>query len=414
MTPINGGLASRKSSSPPKNAYNYASVNERQGGLRLLTKKYRSPGGVVLAALALAGAVTGVGVYWYGFTNSEEINSYYGNLLERMELKNVSGPHYWKGGRIIWAGDRYLESATPFDVRSIHEVPLPDAWNGPAWFVSESILADKKNVYLKIGDQFQKVLSGFRCRYICGSQLKSGDFVIGEYGNRIYRVNAKTGEATLILAKPAEARHFHVTAVDPSTNDIYTGLGDALKKYEKFGDRVTGIMRSQDGGESWHWLYKTVVGAGAIDRQPTAVYFARDEIYFGTDSKPHGIFILDRNTGSFEQVFTMSDLFHSWFTKIEKAKASYWAISRAFSHKGFGVLWWSGDGKDWTAIQIFVGTPVWLQVNVKDDLLSVGFVERNLNVVAFKLPDTHQMSEWVARGPAFTLLDRLFRRHAAA
>ena len=65
-------------------------------------------------------------------------------------------------------------------------------------------------------------------------------------GTRIYRLDAVTGRTSLLLQKPANAKHFHVTAVDPFTNDIYTSLGDALKIYSGHG--ITGIMRSQDGG----------------------------------------------------------------------------------------------------------------------------------------------------------------------
>lgn len=353
-------------------------------------------------------------IYTSSFTKPDEINSYYAGLLGRMELKGVSGPHFWKDGKLNWARGRYLESSNDLGATSAHEFALPDSWSGPALFVSDSILADRNNVYVKVGDQFQRVLSDFRCWYICGSQLRSGDFIIGEYGNRIYRVDAKSGEPTLLLKKPAEARHFHVTAVDPFTNDIYVSLGDALKRYKKFGNRVTGIMRSQDGGENWHWLYRTIVGTGAIDRQPTAVHFEKDKIYFGTDSKPHGVFVLDRATGSFEQVFDMSGLLRSWFTEIKKAKGTYWAVSRAFSNQGFGVLWWSADGKNWTPIQIFIGTPVWLQIDAKDDLISVGFFEPDLNVVAFKLPDRGQMSGWVGRGPTITMFDRLVHHNFIA
>jgi hypothetical protein len=278
--------------------------------------------------------------------SSESINSYYGKLLQPRELKGITGPHFWKNGRIFWAGDSYLESSGDFGIAYAHEDALPKSWKGPARFVSETILADRRNVYVKVSGRFQKVLSHFRCWYVCGSQLKSGDFVIGEYGNRIYRVDSKTGEATLILEKPAKARHFHVTAVDPFTNDIYTSLGDDLKEYAKFGDRVTGIMRSQDEGKNWKWLYKTIVGSGPINRQPTAIYFDCEKIFFGTDSKPHGVFILDRASGTFEQAYAMPARFRSWFTEIEKAKGSYWALSRAFAKKSFGFLWWSGDGKD--------------------------------------------------------------------
>ena len=116
-----------------------------------------------------------------------------------------------------------------------------------------------------------RVLDNFFCWYVCASQLRSGDFVIGEYGSRIYRVDAVTGDKTLLLNKPTEARHFHFTAVDPFTNEIYTSLGDALKRRAGFG--VTGIMRSRDFGKEWDWIYKTSVGSGEIDRQPTSDIF---------------------------------------------------------------------------------------------------------------------------------------------
>jgi hypothetical protein len=174
-------------------------------------------------------------------------------------------------------------------------------------------LADTSSVYLKLdGGGFHKVLDNFFCWYVCASRLRSGHFVIGEYGSRIYRVDAVRGEKKLFFTNPAGTRHFHFTAVDPFTNDIYTSLGDALKRYAGFG--LTGIMRSQDFGKQWDWLYKTTVGSDAIDRQPTAIFFDGDRVYFGTDSKPHGIFVLDRNENEFEQIFYMSDLLRSWFT----------------------------------------------------------------------------------------------------
>lgn len=372
--------------------------------------------------LLIVGVVIGVStliLFEFGFASAEQINAYYGKLLQRRALKGISGPHFWKDGKIFWAGDRYLESSGDLGATSTHEAALPASWRAPALSVSEFVLADRDNVYVKVDGQFQKVLTGFRCWYICGSRLKSGDFVIGEYGNRIYRVNAKTGEATLILTKPVEARHFHVTAVDPFTNDIYTSLGDALKKYKKLGDRVTGIMRSQDEGRTWQWINKTIVGSGAISRQPTAIYFDADKIYFGTDSQPHGIFALDRSTGIFKQLFVMDKLFHSLFTDIIKEKGSFWALSHAFgrsyTNKNFGILWWSEDGKTWIPVQIFSrATPGWLHVDDKSHLMSVTFREQNLDGVVFELPDAHQMVEWVRAAPKFTLLDRLFRRTPAS
>ena len=357
----------------------------------------------------LLGLVTLVSAFAIeGDTRSyQRINSYYAKLLQPRELKGIKGPHFWKAGKIFWAADGYLESSDDVGLTYAHEDALPASWDGPARFVSETILADRRNVYVKVSGRFQKVLSHFRCWYVCGSQLKSGDFVIGEYGNRIYRVDSKTGEATLILEKPAKARHFHVTAVDPFTNDIYTSLGDDLKEYAKFGDRVTGIMRSQDEGKNWKWLYKTIVGSGPINRQPTAIYFDCEKIFFGTDSKPHGVFILDRASGTFEQVYAMPARFRSWFTEIEKAKGSYWALSRAFAKKSFGFLWWSGDGKAWTPVQTFEGTPVWLQIDDANDVMSVGFFERDLDVIAFKTPDAAQMAELVSAAPTFTFASLL-------
>jgi hypothetical protein len=175
-------------------------------------------------------------------------------------------------------------------------------------------------------------------------------------------------------------------------------------------------MRSHDFGKRWDWLYKTRVGSGAIDRQPTAVFFDKDRIYFGTDSKPHGIFVLDRKKDQFEQVFLMSDLLRSWFTAIVRKRGSLWALSSGFGRDDFGVLWWSGDGSKWTPIQIFAGLPIWLEADEQYDVISVGFVIKNKNyhvtknakVVAMNLPDYDTMVEWVRRGPDITLLDRMF------
>ena len=372
-------------------------------------KTYRWLGWVF--ASVLIGIVIALLVYEYGFTSPEQINSYYRELLHKRELKAVAGPHYWKNGRIFWAEEHYLKSSSDFGNTSRNEIALPKSFNGPARFVSEHILADKSSVYLNINDDYRKVLGDFRCWYICGSQLNSGNFVIGEYGNRIYQVDAITGDATLLLQKPLEARHFHVTAVDEFTNDIYTSLGDALKKYEKFGDRITGIMRSQNGGNTWQFISKqNVLHSQDIYRQPTAVYFDKQRIYFGTDSKPHGIFVLDRNNGKFEQLFSMSSLYRSWFTNIVKFKESFWAVSRSFGKDNFGLLWWSGDGNRWTPVQIYRGIPMWLEIDDDHDLMSVGFFDKNSNVIVYDLPDPGQMAEWVSRGPAITLLDRLFRR----
>jgi hypothetical protein len=333
---------------------------------------------------------------------SDRINAYYGKLLQ-----GIRGRHYWKNGRIFWVGEGYLQSSDEAGISYVPEGGLPKFWKGPTRFVSETILADHKNVYVKVDGRFHKVLSHFRCWYVCGSELRSGNLVIGEYGNRIYEVDAKTGQATLILEKPNKARHFHVTAVDPFTNDIYTSLGDALKEYVKLGDRVTGIMRSQDEGRTWNWLYKTTVGSSAVNRQPTAIYFDQDKIIFGTDCKPHGVFVLDRTTRTFEQVFAMPDRFRSWFTEIKRANGSYWALSRAFSNRGFGFLWWSGDGKAWTVVQEFKSTPVWLETDETSNVMSVGFLERDSDVIAFKIPAAADMAERASEGFMFTFTDLL-------
>jgi hypothetical protein len=364
--------------------------------------------GIGSLLVALFGLVAVSGVLG-GASSLDSINTYYGKLLDRRELKGVSGPHFWKDGRIFWAGPEFLESSADFGAASAHEDELPQSWKGPARFVSETILADRRNVYVKIAGHFQRVLTHFRCWYVCGSQLRSGDFVIGEYGNRIYSVNATTGEATLMLEKPAKARHFHVTAVDPFTNDVYTSLGDALKEYVKFENRVTGIMRSQDEGKSWQWLYETTVGSGAINRQPTAVYFDKDDIIFGTDCKPHGIFVLDRKTGRLDQVYAMPDLFRSWFTEIEKANGSYGALSRAVFNKDFGFLWWSADGKAMDACPSIRGHA---RFGCKNDVMSVGFFEPH--VAAFKLPAAEQMAKWVEAGPTFTFTDQVLAKIFAA
>ena len=99
--------------------------------------------------------------------------------------------------------------------------------------------------------------------------------------------------------------------------------------------------------------------------------------------------------------------FRSWFTEIEKAKGSYWALPRAFAKKSFGFLWWSGDGKAWTPVQAFEGTPVWLQMDDANDVMSVGFFERDLDVIAFKTPDAAQMAELVSAAPTFSFADLL-------
>ena len=303
----------------------------------------------MMIAVLVAALIGTAVVYKHGFTSPEAINSYYAGLLKPQRVKGALGPHYWREGRLFWIGHRHLKSSADLGVTSRNELRLPDTFRGPARFVSDSILADQSSVYLKGDDgEFRRVLDNFFCWYVCASQFRSGDFVIGEYGSRIYRVDAVTGDKTLLLNKPTEARHFHFTAVDPFTNEIYTSLGDALKRRAGFG--VTGIMRSRNAGKKWDWLNKTRVGPGEIDRQATAIFFDKERIYFGTDSKPHGIFVLDRKNDRLEQVFVMSDLLRSWFTAIVGKKGSLWALSRAFGKDDFGVLWWSGDGSKWTPI----------------------------------------------------------------
>jgi hypothetical protein len=354
----------------------------------------------------IAGTST-LALYNYGSTRFEAINSYYGKLLDRRELKGVSGPHYWKDGEIFWVGNRYLKKSSNLGTTSVDDVALPKFFDGPARFISESILADTSNVYLRQGDQFNRVLQNFKCWRICGSKLETGDFVVGEYGSRIYHLDAITGQTLLLLEKPLETRHFHFTAVDPFTNDIYTSLGDAHKS------RVTGIMRSQDGGKTWQWLHRARDGLRETHRQPTAVYFDKDAIYFGEDNRPQGIFVLDRNMGHFYQVFVMKKIFKSWFTAITKVKGSFWAISRSVTKSppkpSFGLLWWSRDGKNWVPIQIFRDAPLWLQIDDDKNLISVGFLRKDSNVIAFNSPDAAQMAAWVSLGPTVTLplLDRL-------
>jgi hypothetical protein len=202
---------------------------------------------------------------------------------------------------------------------------------------------------------------------------------------------------------PPETRHFHFTAVDPYTNDIYTSLGDVHKA------KVTGIMRSQDQGKNWEWIHRARSGLREAHHQPTAVYFDRDTIYFGSDSRPHGIFTLNRHSRKFEQVFTMSKNLKSWFSAITKVKGSFWAISRSFTDlptPSFGLLWWSGDGRDWLPIQTFEDAPVWLEAD-DENLISVGFWG-NSNVAVFDVPQALQMADWISRGPKITLLDQFF------
>jgi hypothetical protein len=357
--------------------------------------------GVLIAGL---GALA---LYTHGGTRLEAINAYYGKLLNRTELTGVRGPHYWKDRSIVWAGRRHVKKSGDFGVTTIDDGALPETFRGPARSISESIWADKSNVYLRQGNGFKRVLTDFKCWYVCGSRLKTGDLVIGEYGSRIYRLDAKTGETRLLFEKPPGTRHFHFTAVDPFTGDIYTSLGDAHKA------EVTGIMRSQDGGETWQWLDKATGGSRTTHRQPTAVYFDKDAIYFGKDNRPPGILVLDRKSGRIEQVFIMSKFFKFWFTGIIKVKGSFWAIWRSFTNKpkpSFGLLWWSGDGKTWVPVQFFTDAPIWLQAGNEDNLISLGFLRKNSDVIAFNVPDAAQMAEWVKRGPSVALLGRLFAR----
>ena len=357
-----------------------------------------------LIAVLIAGGMSAFALRNSGGTRLKAINAYYGKLLDRTELGAAHGPHYWKDGSLFWAGTSHVKKSGDLGVTSADDITLPKPLRGQAQSISDSILADYSNVYLRQGDGFKRVLADFKCWYVCGSRLKTGDFVIGEYGSRIFYLDAKTGQTRLLFDKPPDTRHFHFTAVDPVTNDIYTSLGDVHKA------RVTGIMRSQDGGKTWQWLDKAVGGARDTHRQPTAVYFDKDVIYFGKDNRPCGILALDRKTVRIEQVFTMSTFLRSWFTGIAKVKGSFWATSRSFTNMpnpSFGLLWWSGDGKTWVPIQFFGDAPIWLEVDTELDLISMGFRRKESNAIAFKVPDAAQMAEWVRLGPRVALLDRL-------
>jgi hypothetical protein len=173
-------------------------------------------------------------------------------------------------------------------------------------------------------------------------------------------------------------------------------------------------MRSQNGGKTWQWIYRTRGAPREAHVQPTAVYFDKDKIYFGKDNpRPPGVFVLDRATGKFAQVFVMSKFFKSWFIAIAKMKGSLWAISRSFTDlpkPSFGLLWWSEDGNDWVPIQIFNDAPVWLETDDKRGLLSIGFLRKETNVTLFDVPETQQMAKWVGEGPSISWLDQSFGR----
>jgi hypothetical protein len=368
----------------------------------------KKPTFLIWLMLCLVVAASGTfALYNFGSTRTrfEAINSYYAKLLERRELKGVSGSHYWRSGEVFWIGKGHVKRSKDLGATSVDDIALPETFKGPGQSFSETILADQAGVYLRQGDHFKKVLDNFRCWYVCGSRLQTGDFVVGEYGSRIYYLDARTGQTSLLFTKPPETRHFHFAAVDPFMNDIYTSLGDAHKS------SVTGIMRSQDGGKTWQWLdKKTKKDPRDRHRQPTAVYFDNDVVYFGADNRPQGIFILDRQTGHFNYVFVMDRIFKSWFTAITKAEGSFWALSRSFTDPptpSFGLLWWSREGKDWVPIQTFSSAPLWLQTDNEKHVISVGFVREDANVIAFELPDPLRMAEWVRLGPTITLLDRL-------
>ena len=58
-------------------------------------------------------------------------------------------------------------------------------------------------------------------------------------------------------------------------------------------------------------------------------------------------------------------------------------------------------------MQTFEGTPVWLQMDDANDVMSVGFFERDLDVIAFKTPDAAQMAELVSAAPTFAFASLL-------
>jgi hypothetical protein len=68
-----------------------------------------------------------------------------------------------------------------------------------------------------------------------------------------------------------QARHVHLTAVDPYTKDIWFGTGD--------NDNENFLMYSQDNGKTWN-----VLGTGSQEWRTLSIWFTKNYIYWNMDS----------------------------------------------------------------------------------------------------------------------------------
>lgn len=80
-----------------------------------------------------------------------------------------------------------------------------------------------------------------------------------------------------------QARHVHVTAIDPYTNDIWVGTGD--------NDNENFLMYSQDNGNTWK-----VLGTGSQEWRTLSFWFTNGYIYWNMDTgKNQKVFRISRS-----------------------------------------------------------------------------------------------------------------------
>lgn len=328
----------------------------------------------------------------------EELNSYWSDHLNVIMLPFELRAHFWEEGLIILADDGMVFEFDPKGDGVLVELhPLPDSYQGPARSLGFNHFADKGSVYYFKDGGWLKVLDDYYVWHRGITALGSDHLVIGEYGNRIALFCLEEMDTRIIHSIPEDTTHFHFTAADPYTDHIFTALGDAHL------DKITGIQRSKDLGETWEWVHYTRMGLQDTHRQPTAVCFAEDRILFGTDSPPHGIFSFERGTEELTQLFVMPNILKSYFMDIVSHDGIYWAVSRSFAQTPqFGVLWTSVCGDKWYPVQVMEGLPHWIGIDRSNGYVSVGFESGNSGFL-LACPGAEEMRLLVEGAPGLSL-----------
>lgn len=333
-----------------------------------------------------------------------QLNTYY---LENLNFTEIPlGAHYWKNENIIRVGSDSIELSSNLGETWDYKEDLPDNFIHPARTLKENLLADTSNVYFKIDEKWDRMINNYRIWHRSLFDTEN-HIIIGSYGDVIYIIDKENLEDLVYFEKPLNTTHFHFTAFDPYTKDIYASLGDAHKH------KITGIKRSQDLGKSWQWFHKVKSSFQEKHRQPTAVAFTKNNIIFGTDSPPHGFFSYNRENKEFKQDFVMDDIYKSWITDIAIIDDNFWATSRSFSQKPeFGILWFSFDGKNWQAIYIFNKTPYWIESKDDNQYISIGFLDdKNDKGYIIETIDNEKMKEIIKNAPKLEDDTSLFQRY---